>query len=102
MIGISIFALIFYVAGLPAVTLVTTAYARKKDLLRDPATLKTVGLFYREYGARQFDLNLAYFYAGLPRSAMAFPLVASTYPPRVVLLQCLSTTGGTLHSFSDA
>jgi hypothetical protein len=70
MIGISIVALIFYVAGLPVVTLVTTTYARKKDLLRDPTTLKTVGLFYREYGARQFDLNLAYFYAGLPRSAI--------------------------------
>ena len=64
MIGISIVALIFYVAGLPAVTLVTTTYARKKDLLRDPATLKTVGLFYREYGECQFDLTLACIYAG--------------------------------------
>jgi hypothetical protein len=50
MVGISIVALIVYVLGLPAVTLATTTYARKKDLLRDPTQLKTVGLFYREYG----------------------------------------------------
>ena len=50
MVGISIVALIVYVFGFPAITLATTTYARKKDLLRDLTYLKTVGLFYREYG----------------------------------------------------
>ncbi len=88
MVGISIVALILYVFGLPAVTLATTTYARKKDLLRDPTQLKTVGLFYREYG-----------------ESISFPHVRSlacTCTPCRCELQNLSGIGGTSRSFSDA
>jgi len=60
MVGISIVALIVYVFGLPAVTLATTTYARKKDMLRDLTTLKTVGLFYREYEPEYYWWDFAF------------------------------------------
>jgi hypothetical protein len=47
--AVSIVALIIYVFGLPAVTLVTTVYAHRKDKLRDVRYLQTIGLFYKEY-----------------------------------------------------
>jgi hypothetical protein len=84
MVGISIVALIVYVFGLPAVTLATTTYARKKDLLRDPTQLKTVGLFYREYGESKHTL------AGLS--------LHRAHNTALMVLQSPSISGGTSHS----
>jgi hypothetical protein len=50
MIGISIISLVFYVFGLPAFTLGSMLYAKRRDLLKHPQWLSTLGLFYREYG----------------------------------------------------
>ncbi len=49
LMAVSIVALIIYVFGLPAFTLVTTVYAHRKDKLRDVRYLETIGLFYKEY-----------------------------------------------------
>ena len=46
LVAISILALIFYVFGIPALTLSVIAYANKKDLLRDPDWLLSVGIVY--------------------------------------------------------
>ncbi len=53
LIGISIRALVFYVIGIPALTLGSTLYAKRNDKLKDPEWLLVFGLYYREYGERR-------------------------------------------------
>ena len=50
MVGICVVALIVYVFGLPAFTLGSMLYAKRKDLLKNPHWLSTLGLFYKKYG----------------------------------------------------
>jgi hypothetical protein len=52
MLGISVVAILVYVAGLPAFTLFSTLYLYRNDEMRNPKWLLSLGLFYREYGAR--------------------------------------------------
>jgi hypothetical protein len=60
MVGISILALIVYVFGFPFVTFAVTYYGRRRDLLRHPSFLATVGLFYREYESKYFYWDLIF------------------------------------------
>ena len=50
MVGICVVALIVYVFGLPAFTLGSMLYAKRKALLKNPHWLSTLGLFYKKYG----------------------------------------------------
>jgi hypothetical protein len=47
MVGVSILALIVYVAGLASFTFGTMAYAYRHDKLKDPEWLLLLGVFYR-------------------------------------------------------
>ena len=49
LVGVATLALIVYVFGIPAVTLGVVAYARRKDLLRHPDWLLSVGFFFTWY-----------------------------------------------------
>jgi len=49
LVAASITALIFYVVGVPAFTLGTVMYARRKDLLKHPDVLRAFGFFYTWY-----------------------------------------------------
>ena len=84
LVGISILALIFYVAGIPALTLGSTLYARKTDKLKDPEWLLVFGIFYREYGT----------------SACALCKWLS-HQRWMLGLQSRSTSGGTQYSLQD-
>ena len=49
LIGISIVAIIVYVIGVPAVTLGTVMYARRKDLLKNEKVMLGLGYWYTWY-----------------------------------------------------